>query len=40
MELRDSEKKSHIDEVIFVARLPAELIDGDDEESESNAEEE
>ena len=40
MELRDAKKKSHIDEVIFVARLPAELIDGDDEDSEGNAEEE
>jgi DNA gyrase subunit A len=40
MELRDAKKKSHIDEVIFVARLPAELIDGDDEDSEGIAEEE
>ena len=40
MELRDAKKKSHIDEVIFVARLPAELIDGDDENSEGSAEEE
>ena len=40
MELRDAKKKSHIDEVIFVARLPAELIDGDIDDSESNGEEE
>ena len=40
MELRDAKKKSHIDEIIFVARLPAELIDEDDEDSEGNAEEE
>ena len=39
MELRDAKKKSHIDEVIFVARLPAELIDGDIGDSESNGEE-
>lgn len=31
MELRDSDKKSHVDEIIFVARLPAELLDGDDD---------
>jgi len=40
MELRDSDKKSHVDEIIFVARLPAELIDGDDENSEGSSEEE
>ncbi|MEE3304410.1 MAG: DNA topoisomerase (ATP-hydrolyzing) subunit A [Candidatus Thermoplasmatota archaeon] len=40
MELRDSDKKSHIDEIIFVARLPAELIDGNDEDSEGSSEEE
>ena len=31
MELRDSDKKSHIDEIIFVARLPSDLLDGDDD---------
>ena len=31
MELRDSEKKSHVDEIIFVARLPADLIDSEDD---------
>ncbi len=31
MELRDSDKKSHIDEIIFVARLPADLLEGDDD---------
>ena len=40
MELRDSDKKSHVDEIIFVARLPSELIDGDDENSEGSSEEE
>ena len=40
MELRDSDKKSHVDEIIFVARLPAELIDGNDEDSEGSSEEE
>ena len=40
MELRDSDKKSHVDEIIFVARLPAELIDGNDENSEGSSEEE
>jgi len=34
MELRGSDKKSHVDEIIFVARLPAELIDEDDGASE------
>ena len=40
MELRGSDKKSHVDEIIFVARLPAELIDGDDEDSDGASEEE
>ena len=40
MELRGSDKKSHVDEIIFVARLPAELIDGDDEDSDGAREEE
>ena len=40
MELRGSDKKSHVDEIIFVARLPAELIDGDDEDSGGAREEE
>ena len=40
MELRGSDKKSHVDEIIFVARLPAELIDGDDEDSDGESEEE
>ena len=40
MELRGSDKKSHVDEIIFVARLPAELIDGDDENSDGASEEE
>ena len=40
MELRGSDKKSHVDEIIFVARLPAELIDGDDEYSDGASEEE
>ena len=40
MELRGSNKKSHVDEIIFVARLPAELIDGDDEDSDGASEEE
>ena len=31
MELRDSAKKSHVDEIIFVARLPAGLIVSDDD---------
>lgn len=31
MELRDSDKKKHVDEIIFVARLPAELLDGEDD---------
>ena len=29
MELRDSDKKKYVDEIIFVARLPSELIDDD-----------
>ena len=43
MELRDSEKKSHVDEIIFVARLPADLIDsedGSDDDTEATSEEE
>ena len=40
MELRGADKKSHIDEIIFVARLPAELIDGDEDDSDSANEEE
>lgn len=40
MELRGADKKSHVDEIIFVARLPAELIDGDEEESDGESEEE
>jgi len=43
MELRDSEKKSHIDEIIFVARLPADLIESEDDsdgETEVTSEEE
>ena len=40
MELRGSDKKSHVDEIIFVARLPAELIDGDDEDADGASEEE
>lgn len=40
MELRGSDKKSHVDEIIFVARLPAELIDGDDDDSDGASEEE
>lgn len=43
MELRDSEKKSHVDEIIFVARLPADLIDSEDDsddETEATSEEE
>ena len=40
MELRGSDKKSHVDEIIFVARLPAELIDGDEEDSDGASEEE
>ena len=42
MELRDSDKKKHVDEIIFVARLPSELIEGDAVETdiESSAEEE
>ena len=40
LELRDSDKKSQVDEIIFVARLPAELIDGNDEDSEGSSEEE
>ena len=40
MELRGSDKKSHVDQIIFVARLPAELIDGDDEDSDGASEEE
>lgn len=39
MELRDSEKKSHVDEIIFVARLPADLIDSEDD-VEATSEEE
>ena len=39
MELRDAKKESHIDEIIFVARLPSELIDGDNDDSEINEEE-
>ena len=31
MELRDSDKKKHVDEIIFVARLPAELLDSEDD---------
>ncbi len=34
MELRDSNKKRHIDEIIFVARLPASLVEGEEESSE------
>ena len=40
MELRGADKKSHVDEIIFVARLPAELIDGDEEDSDGESEEE
>jgi len=40
MELRSSDKKSHVDQIIFVARLPAELIDGDDDDSDGANEEE
>ena len=43
MELRDSKKKSHVDEIIFVARLPADLIDSEDDsdgETEVTSEEE
>ncbi len=40
MELRGSDKKSHVDEIIFVARLPAELIDDGDDDSETSSEEE
>ena len=40
MELRGSDKKSHVDEIIFVARLPAELIDGDEDDSDGANEEE
>ena len=43
MELRDSKKKSHVDEVIFVARLPADLIDSEDDsvdDTEATSEEE
>jgi len=43
MELRDSEKKSHVDEIIFVARLPAGLIDSEDDsddDTEATSEEE
>ena len=42
MELRDSDKKKYVDEIIFVARLPSELIDDDAVEMdiESSAEEE
>ena len=31
MELRDREKGGFLDEIIFSARLPAELIDADDQ---------
>ena len=40
MELRGLDKKSHVDEIIFVARLPAELIDDGDDDSETSSEEE
>jgi DNA gyrase subunit A len=40
MELRGADKKSHVDEIIFVARLPAELIDGDEDDSDGANEEE
>ena len=30
MELRSKDKTSHDDEIIFTARLPAELIEGDE----------
>ncbi len=42
MELRDSDKKKYVDEIIFVARLPSELIDDDavEMDTESSAEEE
>ena len=43
MELRDSKKKSHVDEIIFVARLPADLIDSEDDsvdDTEATSEEE
>ncbi|MBS72294.1 MAG: hypothetical protein CMO20_05015, partial [Thermoplasmata archaeon] len=39
MELRDSNKVEFIDEIIFSARLPAELIDNEHEESPSSEEE-
>jgi DNA gyrase subunit A len=39
MELRNSDKTGYNDEIIFVARLPAELLEGDNEE-ESEEEEE
>ncbi len=40
MELRGADKKSHVDEIIFVARLPAELIDEDEDDSDGAKEEE
>ena len=39
MELRNPDKTGYNDEIIFVARLPAELLEGDNEE-ESEGEEE
>ena len=39
MELRDSNKVEFIDEIIFSARLPAELIDNEHVESPSSEEE-
>ena len=38
MELRSKDKKSYVDQVVFVARLPAELVD--DEEDDPQDEEE
>jgi hypothetical protein len=39
MELRNAEKTGYNDEIIFVARLPAELLDGNNEDETIQEEE-
>jgi hypothetical protein len=42
MELRNAKKTGFVDHIIFAARLPAELVENDslDDDSEGNSEEE
>lgn len=38
MELRSKDKKSYVDQVVFVARLPAELVDNEDDDPQDEEE--